>query len=86
MVSDDEFVKAYADASGDSFVKNLYRPDVLAGFRAIEATHIAKQSGPETVPFDYSLWSKGGWVAINKNGYDVSEICQCCEYTMRKSA
>ena len=53
---------------------------------AIQEAFIAKQSEPDTVPFDYYLWSKGGWQAIDSAGCKVNCILANMAYTMRKSA
>jgi hypothetical protein len=52
----------------------------------LQHAFIAKQSEPDTVPFDYEKWSKGGWQAIDSKGEDAYLIKPQENYTMRKSA
>ena len=51
---------------------------------AIQKAFIAKQREPDTVPFDYALWSMGGWLAIAANGVIVDCLLPNNHYTMRK--
>ena len=55
--------------------------------RLIEAAHIKKQSTPETVPFDFTTWQEGGWVALNEVGIKQYHLYSniYCPSMMRES-
>ena len=62
MLTDDEvneIFRGFIQGEGFNYVRYA---------RAIEAAHIAKQSEPDIVPFDYTEWRKGGWIPITDRG------------------
>lgn len=97
---DDKPVKRLSDEQiidlGNAFtITNGAIGSWLAFSKAVIDAHIKLNSEPEEVPFDYALWSQGGWQAIiiGKNEthevpmiYPADELGNGAVYVMRRKS
>lgn len=83
MLSDDEVQNIFHMLPGgvDGFLREY---GYLKFADMLQHAFIAKQSEPDTVPFDYEKWSKGGWQAIDESGIEAPALYHGNKYTMRK--